>query len=263
DRFAQRYKAAQEQLQTWKQAKREAEHNSDQAGVQKAEHAIKEAGEAIDELDLFRKNLQSFVRSYEFLSQIISFDDPELEQLCVFAKHLHPLLRVDRLEQDEIDLSELALTHYRLTKHQEQRLPLEVQEDNADYSLRPVSEVGSGKPHDPDKKPLAEIIDRLNDLFGAEVSDEDKLHFAQGVADRIERDETVMAEVNRNSPQQLMHGQFPQRVADIVLDAMNDNEKMSMEILDNKEKGKDFAMLILQLIAGRQDGSVSAGAGQR
>ena len=48
-----------------------------------------------------------------------------------------------------------------------------------------------------------------------------------------------------------MHGQFPQRVADIVLDAMNDNEKLSMEILDDKEKGRDFAMLILRLLAWR------------
>ncbi|WP_435106589.1 type I restriction endonuclease subunit R [Arhodomonas sp. AD133] len=253
ERFTHRYKGAQEQRSTWKQAKREAERNGDEAGAAKAEHEIKEAGEAIDELDLFRKNLQSFVRGYEFLSQIISFDDPELEQLCVFAKHLHPLLRVDRLDQEEIDLSELALTHYRLTKRQEQRLQLEVQDESGEYNLKPVSEVGSGKPHDPEKKRLSEIIDRLNDLFGAEVSDDDKLHFAQGVADRIERDEAVMAEVNRNSPQQLMHGQFPQRVADIVLDAMNDNEKLSMEILDDKEKGRDFAMLILRLLTWREN----------
>ena len=251
DRFTQRYKAAQENHQTWKQARRDAERNGDEAGVARAEHEIKEAGEAVDELDLFRRDLQSFVRSYEFLSQIISYDDPELEQLCVFAKHLHPLLRVDRLDQDEIDLSELALTHYRMTKRQEQRLQLGVEDDEGEYNLQPVSELGSGKPHDPEKRRLSEIIDRLNDLFGAEVSDDDKLHFAQGVADRIERDEAVMAEVNRNSAQQLMHGQFPQRVADIVLDAMNDNEKLSMEILDDKEKGRDFAMLILRLLAWR------------
>ena len=47
------------------------------------------------------------MRLYEFLSQIVAYEDRELEQLCVFAKHLHPLLRVDRLEQDEVDVSEL------------------------------------------------------------------------------------------------------------------------------------------------------------
>ncbi|TQE99480.1 MAG: type I restriction endonuclease subunit R [Spiribacter salinus] len=259
ERFSQRYKAAQEQLRTWKQARREAERKGDSAGVSRAEHEIKEAGEAIDALDLFRKNLQSFVRSYEFLSQIISYDDPELEALCVFAKHLHPLLRIDRLEQDEIDLSELALTHYRLTKRQEQRLQLEVEDEKGEYRLGSITSVGSGKPHDPDKKRLSEIIERLNDLFGAEVSDEDKLHFARGVADRIQRDEAVMAEVTRNSRQQVMHGQFPQRVTDIVLDAMTDNEKLSMEILDDREKARGFALTILDLLVwGRESSETRA-----
>ena len=90
-------------------------------------------------------------------------------------------------------VSELELTHYLLTKREEERLQFE--EADGDYGLTPVSEVGSGKPHDPEKQRLAEIIDRLNDLCGAEVSDDDKLHFANGIADRIERDETVMAQV--------------------------------------------------------------------
>ena len=47
------------------------------------------------------------MRLYEFLSQIVPYEDRELEQLCVFAKHLHPLLRVDRLQQDDVDVGEL------------------------------------------------------------------------------------------------------------------------------------------------------------
>ena len=45
-----------------------------------------------------------------------------------------------------------------------------LEEAEGDYSIIPVTEEGSGKPHDSDKKRLAEIIDRLNDLYGAEVS---------------------------------------------------------------------------------------------
>ncbi|MDH2291569.1 hypothetical protein QD172_09945 [Cobetia sp. 10Alg 146] len=67
--------------------------------------------------------------------------------------------------------------------------------------LRPflVSEVGSGKHHDLEKQRLNEIIDRLTDLCGAEVSDDDKLRFANGIADRIERNEAVMAQVRNHS----------------------------------------------------------------
>jgi type I restriction enzyme R subunit len=56
--------------------------------------------------------------------------------------------------------------------------------------------VGSGKSHNPEKKRLSEIIDTLNNLFGSEVNDENQLHFAQGVADRMRQDDSVMAQVN-------------------------------------------------------------------
>lgn len=249
DRFKQRYKVLLDQIQTWTEARHQAEQNGDEKGRLRAEQELKDAGTSRDELDLFRKNLQSFMRTYEFLSQIITFDDVELEQLCVYAKHLHPLLRTDRLiEEDPIDVSELELTHYRLTKRAEQRLKLEVTEGDP---LKPGTDIGSGKPHNPEKQRLAEIIDRLNDLYGAEVSDDDKLHFANGIADRIERDEAVMAQVRSHSADQVMHGLFPKRVTDAVLDAMSDHEKLSMPLLEDEEAGRQFALLILKLLAGR------------
>ncbi|WP_018169693.1 type I restriction endonuclease subunit R [Thioalkalivibrio sp. ALMg9] len=247
ERYTTRYKAVLEQIQTWKAAYAEADRNGDKTGLQRAEQELKDAHTTRDELDLFRKNLQSFVRSYEFLSQIVDFEDRELEQLCVYARGLHPLLGTQNLEEDAIDVSELELTHYRLNKRAEHQLNLG--EEGEDYDgLKPISDVGSGKPHDPEKKRLSEIIDQLNDLFGAEVSDEDKLQFANGIADRIRRDDAVMAQVENHSPDQVMHGLFPKRVTDTVLDAMTDHEKLSMQVLDDPERQRDFALLILRLL---------------
>ena len=246
ERFAKRYVFSVESRQQALDFKRTAEANGDSAGLKKAEHALKEAGEQVDQLDLFRKNLQSFVRLYEFLSQIVPYEDRELEQLCVYAKHLHPLLRVDRLQQDDVDVGELQLSHYRLSKRAEHQLRLS--EGEGEYKLKPGSDVGSGKPHDPEKKRLSEIIDALNDIFGAEVSDDDQLQFLTGIAQRISRQEDVMAQVNSHSVEQVMHGLFPKRVLDTVLDAMTDHEKLSLEVLDNETKSRAFALVILKML---------------
>ncbi|AZE30308.1 type I restriction endonuclease subunit R [Pseudomonas chlororaphis] len=246
ERFAKRYAFSVESRQQALDFKRTAETNGDSNGLKKAEHALKEAGEQIDQLDLFRKNLQSFVRLYEFLSQIVPYEDRELEQLCVYAKHLHPLLRVDRLQQDDVDVGELQLSHYRLSKRAEHQLRLN--EEEGEYTLKPGSDVGSGKPHDPEKKRLSEIIEALNDIFGAEVSDDDQLQFLTGIAQRISRQEDVMAQVNNHSVDQVMHGLFPKRVLDTVLDAMTDHEKLSLEVLDNETKSRAFALVILKML---------------
>lgn len=251
ERFARRYAFLVESRQQALDYKRTAENNGDSTGLKKAEHALKEAGEEIDQLDLFRKNLQSFVRLYEFLSQIVPYEDRELEQLCVYAKHLHPLLRVDRLLQNEVDVGALQLSHYRLGKRTEHHLRLN--EEPGQYTLKPGGDVGSGKPHDAEKKRLSEIIEALNDIFGAEVSDDDQLQFLTGIAQRISRQEDVMAQVNNHSADQVMHGLFPKRVLDTVLDAMTDHEKLSLEVLDNDTKSRAFALVILKMLKSTAD----------
>jgi type I restriction enzyme R subunit len=45
-----------------------------------------------------------------------------------------------------------------------------------------------------------------------------------------------------------MHGLFPKRLTDLVLDSMTDYEKLSTEILENESSQSAFAMLILRLL---------------
>ena len=91
-------------------------------------------------------------------------------------------------------VSWLELPHYRLIKLEEERLLLAVAGE--DYGLTSVNDARSGKPRDPERQRLAEIINRLNDLYGPEVSDDDKLHFANGITDRIERKKVVRCRVS-------------------------------------------------------------------
>ncbi|GED41473.1 hypothetical protein [Cobetia marina] len=86
---------------------------------------------------------------------------------------------------------------YRLIKGKEEYLVLEVKGEDNDFIS--VNDARYGKPNDPEGQRIAEIIDRLNEFYGAEVSDDGNLHFANGIADRIERDEAVMAQARNHS----------------------------------------------------------------
>ncbi len=80
---------------------------------------------------------------YEFMSQIVDYDDKDLEKLSLFARHLRPLLHEQRIEEDEVDLSNVEMSHYRLSKLHEQHLKL--QEDAAEYKIKPGNDVGNGE----------------------------------------------------------------------------------------------------------------------
>jgi len=61
-----------------------------------------------------------------------------------------------------------------------------------------------------------------------------------------------MTQVRTHAEDQVMHGLFPKRVTDAVLDAINDNEKLSLPVLEDEETGRQFALLILRLLVGRE-----------
>ena len=69
---------------------------------------------AIDELLLFRKDVGTFLRQYDFLSQIVNYEDPSLEKLSIHLRHLAPVISSEQLNH-EIDLSTVDFDF--LTQH--------------------------------------------------------------------------------------------------------------------------------------------------
>ena len=59
---------------------------------------------ALEELQLFRKDVGTFLRQYDFLSQIVNYEDTSLEKLSIYLRHLAPVISSEQLHH-EIDLS--------------------------------------------------------------------------------------------------------------------------------------------------------------
>ena len=180
------------------------------------------------------------------MSQIVPYDDKQLEQLCVYARHLRPLLREENLD-DDIDISGLELSHYRLKKISEYHLNLK--DGEASPGLPGTTGLGSGAAHDPDKEFLSHIIARLNELFGGDsLTDGDRINYMSTIKEKVMENEAVAAQVANNTPDQIMHGDFPQAVQDAVMASMDSHKEMSGEILRDATVAKHFVSLLLDAI---------------
>ena len=71
---------------------------------------------ALDELELFRKDVGTFLRQYDFLSQIVNYEDPSLEKLSIYLRHLAPVITSEQLNH-EIDLSTVDFDY--ITQHKQ------------------------------------------------------------------------------------------------------------------------------------------------
>ncbi|MHC1505498.1 hypothetical protein, partial [Klebsiella pneumoniae] len=102
-----------------------------------------------------------------------------------------PLLHEQRIEEDEIDLSNVERSHYRLSKLHEQHLKL--QEDAAEYKITPGNDVGTAKPKDKKEEFLSNILARLNELFVTDnLTDKDMINYAFAVRDKLSENQAVM-----------------------------------------------------------------------
>lgn len=249
ERFSVRYKEATHVLDISRAELEKAKAENDDKKIKFAENSVKNAKEAHDIIEVFKKDLISFCRYYEFSSQIVDFDDFDLEKLSIFAKHLHPLLRFDVL-QDDIDLSDVAMTHYRLHEQREADLQLgyKVGEEQAHY-LAPAKEGSGATPKDAQTELLNEIISRMNDLFIEDgLSEGDMINYANTIADKVSENAIVMDQLRNNTKEQAMLGAFPESINDAVIQSMGVHENMAMKVLSNEAVAKGFAELMFDVL---------------
>jgi len=246
ERWNIRYKSASAAFQQAKEMFERSKRTGDAVLIANSENSFKECKQEKDGLDIFKKDLGTFVRFYEFMSQIVDYSDKDLEKLALYARNLRPLLRDIVQEDDDIDLSNVTLSHYRLSKLKQQDLRLK--DDSPEY-LQPGDGLGTAKPKEKVEEHLSKIIARLNEMFVTdELSDDDMVNYAYTIRDKVKESDAVMNQIANNTSSQAMLGDFPRAVDDAILASSDAHQNQMMQLLSDSSKAEKFQKLIFELL---------------
>jgi type I restriction enzyme, R subunit len=180
--------------------------------------------------DDFKHLLISFTRLYSFLSQIVPFYDIELEKLFPYIRFLLKKLPKKTIE-DQLKLDdEVALEYYRIKKESDSDVTLEINQDGV---LSTLTESGIRRKKDDEKSPLSEIISIINDRFGTNFSESDRLFFEQIVEDCIS-DEELKAQARANNMDNFRYP-FKEIFNDKIIDRMDQNQDIFTRLMENDE----------------------------
>jgi len=218
DRLLKRYKAAQEALRA-----------AQTAGDEAAAGAAKRETEA---LRLFQTDMGAFLRLYTFLSQIFDYGNTAIEKRAIFYRRLLPLLEFGR-DREGVDLSKVVLTHHTLRNLGKRALPLN--EGDAP-KLPPSTEVGSGKVQEKEGAYLREIIEKVNDLFEGELTENDKLVYVNNVIKgKLMESEKLRQQAANNTKEQFSNSpDLKAEILNAVMEALDAHTTMSTQALGSE-----------------------------
>jgi len=208
---------------------------------------------AIDEeekRDEFKKMLRTWTNLYAFLSQIMPFADADLEKFYAYAKLLQTRLPKRDLAESLQLTDEVALEYYRLQKIAEGAIGLD---KDANGELSGTLEAGLKRPKDEEAK-LSEIINVLNDRFGTEFEEADRLFFDQ-IETELMQDETLQSQAKVNKIDTFKYA-FEDLFLTKLIDRMDQNQDIFEKILEDKAFGDLVKEIMMKSIYSRMNGVV-------
>ncbi|MEU6036047.1 DEAD/DEAH box helicase family protein [Actinomadura sp. NPDC047616] len=177
--FIEAYLRAEGDPSTWEKVQPELYRLVEPAVKRHAERLFGDDEDDRQQAEDFRADLSDFCRKYAFLAQIVPYRDAELERLYRYGRYL--LTRLERRHDGSVDIGEVDLTHLRVEKTGEHDVSLSPDDEKTE--LKSFGD-GSGGAKEPEKSPLSEIIERFNERFGTQWTEQDVIKpFEEAAAD--------------------------------------------------------------------------------
>lgn len=181
-----------------------------------------------DEAELWRGKLIAFCSLYGFLSQIIPYQDTDLERLYVFLRHLATKLPKRGAGPSYQFDDEVRLEYYRLQKISEGSISLN---DGQANRLDGPSEIGTGVLHE-EAVPLSRLIDVVNDRFGTDFNQADQLFFDQIVEAAIS--DAALRQAAAVNPGDKFELVFKNLLETLFVERMDQNEEIFARFMNDK-----------------------------
>ena len=182
-----------------------------------------------EDKDLFRKTCKSFCNLYKFMCQIITFTDVELEKWYVF---LNALIKKLPYAQEQLPydvLNESELDSYKIQYQYTANLSLE-HGDNSGEGQKPGAVLP--KPEE-EMDFLSNIIKQLNDTYGLDLTDEDKVELRK-LKDKIVANNELMSFFNDKNTRDNIKDRFEEEVDAELLEFINSKLDLYNKLSEDK-----------------------------
>ncbi|MCR1822071.1 type I restriction endonuclease subunit R [Terrisporobacter muris] len=182
--------------------------------------------------DEFKKKCQKYITFYNFLIQIYPIKNLNLLRLQVYLIAL--LRKLPKKGKERLDIDDiLSLDYYKLQKlGQDEQKGADISLYNGEGELVGISETATSRISEDDEEYLEDIIQRINDVFGVGLTEEDRIIIDQ-YEEIFKSDKNIMDIAKANSYEDLVNTFGKSYFKRGIVKTKNRNDRLVREILTN------------------------------
>ena len=193
---------------------------------------VNELGE--DEQVAFKSKAKGFVRTYAFLSSILTYNNQDWEERSIFLNFLIPKLP-SPVEEDLSKgiLETIDMDSYRVEK----RAMREIMLEDEDAEIEPVPGVGGAGKGEVEIDRLSAIIGQFNDLFGGidwQHADRVSQMITETIPAKVAQD-TAFKNARENSDRENARIEHDRALARVMTSIMKDDTELFKQFVDNTD----------------------------
>lgn len=185
-----------------------------------------------EEAELWRGKITAFKNLYAFLSQIIPYQDTDLEKLFIFLRHLSSKLPKRNTGHSYNFDDSVRLEYYRLQKISEGSISLTTAEK---YKLDGPIDVGSKILREQEEN-LSQVVDILNNRFGTDFNQADQ-YFLDQIVETAIIDSDIIQAAQSNS-QDKFTLIFKNVLQQLFIERIDQNEDFFARFMEERDFNK-------------------------
>jgi len=200
----------------------------------------------LKELEMLRSLLLEYLKKYAFISQIITYTDTSLEKLYVFLRLLVKKIKIDRTELPKEVLDKIDLESIKIPRTSKGSISLE----EGGEKLEPMGDGRSGLTEE-DTDFLSSILKEVNDRFGTEFSDEDRV-ILNDLSMRLLENKRLKGTIQNNSPDAAMI-RYKKMYQDEKIGMLNRHYSLYEKLDQNKELDEFVMKRVFEFVMKKLD----------
>ena len=185
-----------------------------------------------DHQEIFRKRCRRFSTLYNFLSQIITFKDVDLAQLAPFCLAVFKKMPYKKCNLPYEVLDEVQLDSYKIKYMGSQSIGL----SDGDAAMKGQTAGRDVATPEDEKDFLSNIIKMLNDTYGLELSEEDKVELNK-MRQHVIEDEELMGFFNTDNSRDDVKKMFEERIDEELLNFINSKLDLYNKLTEDRANG--------------------------